>query len=171
LPHATAKDYDGIVVEKASEPFDIVRHPYWPYLDARADRSISFPGGLIKRVVEAFATQLRPDGIFVICDTAEFSLDSPDGAPLERGKSGVAAQYKVDDYCVAQLILEEEFGLHARLLDFRTLAKYYLPPDWQGKAANQDILDIVDSRSTTAVMVVGKRPWAEIAPGLEGKVD
>lgn len=132
LPDAEVSDYNCIAVETAMIPIDVLDMPYAQYLQKSVRSRINFPGGLIKRVINAYETQLKEDGICIIGDTANFGFDkdSPYGSgESDRRVSGVAARYKVEDYVFAKQILESEYGLTVDLISLSELLTKYLPDE------------------------------------------
>lgn len=127
----SASDYDGIVVETAMEPVDISNHPFARYIHESGRSSLNFPGGLIKRVINAFDSQLNQGGIFVIGDVGNFGFqDAKIGAGSDVATSGVAARYRMDDFILAKRVLEAEYGLEVSLIGLSELANKYLPGGW-----------------------------------------
>lgn len=147
LPNAAPHDYDGIYVEEAHEPVDIETHPFGKYILEHDTRSINFPGGLIKRVINAFEAQLTEGGIFVNGDV------NGHGCITTPQVSGVAGWYKMEDYTIAKRILEDVYGLEVELLGLDELAAQYLPADWQEHATDYD-QKLVNDNPTNCVMVI-----------------
>lgn len=156
LPDAAVSNYDCIAVETAMMPVDVSDMPYGQYIHKRGRSRINFPGGLIKRVINAYETQLQKNGICIIGDTANFGFDtnSPYGpGDSDRRVSGVAARYKVEDYVLAKQILESEHGLTVDLISLSELLAKYLP----GKHAQlmqPDIQQRYTHQAYNGIMVV-----------------
>ena len=81
------------------------------FLDGPANGRFAYPGGLVASVVEAFETQLRPDGAFIVGDLGSFNP-----APLNAAgailfaTSGAGAKYHPIDFFLArQLLMERGF--------------------------------------------------------------
>jgi hypothetical protein len=160
LSDAEAKDYDGIFVERAKEPIDLNNHPYREYIENRPGNSIMVPGGLIKRVVEAFDKQLNQNGVFVSADVGNFGFAPPGKTPSSPDAiSGVAARYHCDDYVLAKQILEGEYGFEVRLLSLEDLANENLPHLWQVYALGREI-DSITGTPSNGVMLVKRRQTA-----------
>jgi|GEM_PF-2178520 len=159
LPQATAKDYDGIVVETAMEPIDLTEHPYHEHIIASEQKTVLFPGGLIKRVVNAFQTQLHDKGIFISGDTGNFGFHDPKKyfiAGADACTSGVAARYRLDDYVLAKQILENVHGLDVALIGLGELAGKYLPDDWRQDCLPNEQRQI-DDLPTNGIMLVKRK--------------
>lgn len=166
LPHATAADYDGIVVEHILEPFDIRSHPYKTLLEKYPLRSFNVPGGLVQYVRDCFDFQLQQHGSFVSFDMGNFAFvdKSPPGEESGKppagtrilppqAKSGVAARYQPGEYVLAKEILEKEHGLHVRLLGLQEFVAQYLGADWRKKATAVERHQI-EHVSANGVMIV-----------------
>lgn len=157
LPSAQAYEYDGIVVETAMEPVDISQHPYGKYIVAHDQKRVNFPGGLIKRVANAFDAQLTDAGIFVSGDAGYFGFVDGQGIPdSDCAISGVAARYRMDDYQLAKTILEEAYGLEVTLLSLPELAERYLPDGWE-ISANEAERRQIEHNPNNGVMIVKRR--------------
>jgi hypothetical protein len=76
---------------------------------------VNVPGGMIKRIVEAFNNQLCHDGVFLI---GEVARNKP--AQVQEiepfSTSGRIAKFKIEDYLLMQNILEQEHGLYVKLM-------------------------------------------------------
>jgi hypothetical protein len=154
LANATVQDYEGIFIEEVQVPFDVAAHKYSKYIQALPPNEImNFPGGLIKRVAEAFDTQLAGHGVFVSADTANFG--SLNFYPEAARVTGLAARYKMEHYVMAKTILEKEHGLTVEFADFASLAETYLPKGWQADASDQDLAGVqTHADGTTMAMIV-----------------
>ncbi len=119
--------FAGVGVVETESPVEISSVPFGAEVEARYDVArnrhsvpyVNIPGGLISKVQEAFDTQLKPDGIFIIGDTA---VDDPRGfegfspetgdfsAPKVMGiePTGMVARYKTEDWGVAREVLENK---------------------------------------------------------------
>jgi hypothetical protein len=161
LPNATAADYDGIYMERAMEPIDLKSHKYGKYIEDHPGSTVIVPGGLINRVVNAFDTQLKEDGVFISADVGDFGLiegTSPQKrfVPESDMVSGIAARYRCDDYVLAKKILEGEYGLDVTLMSLEDLGGTYLPPGWKSKATGEE-RDGISKIRTNGVMIVKRR--------------
>lgn len=155
LAGGVPEDYDGIAVETVMEPIDIRAHPFGDFITKHGQADFNFPGGLIKRIVEAFESQLSPSGIFVSCDVGNFGKTASGYTP-ESFKSGVAARYKSEDYVIAKRILEEKFGLDVALYGLDELASQYLPLQWNEGATPLEQEQILKN-PTNGVLVARKK--------------
>jgi hypothetical protein len=111
LGDVTVFDLRFIFIEEVFEGVDIKNEPLGKLIDIFYKDSFSifvnFPGGLIKTVKSAFASQLNESGVFIIGDIArypEYNSSSFSSSLI----SGVAARYKIEDYSIAKYILEKE---------------------------------------------------------------
>jgi hypothetical protein len=157
LEGAVPSDFAGMYVERASEPIDISAHPYRRYIGLHDSKSFGFPGGLIKRVVNAFENQLTDEGVFISCDTGDFG-HMPERTLLSaRGISGVAARYHSDDFRIAKEILEQEHGFEVSLMTLDEVAGQYLPENWQDQATPDEIDEITNNASFNGLIVVRRR--------------
>lgn len=151
LPDAHPSDFDGIVVERILRKVDPWQHRYNFHLVGHDQQRFNFPGGLIKRVVNAFQSQLDQRGVFISCDSGYFGQELP--YCRDAGLSGIGARYHMDDYTIAKEVLEAEYGLRVRLLTLPELAERYLPSGWQAYAMPEEVEGLADNR-TNGVMVV-----------------
>jgi hypothetical protein len=165
LPDAEETDYDGVIVESTMRPFDINQHPYGRHIEALGRTATNIPGGLIKRVVNAFEAQLADNGVFVSGDVGNFGSMENEPSIMDDHISGVAARYRGDDYVLAKKILEEEFGLSVKLMSLDDLVNTYLPRGWQEQATGREI-DSIKNATNNGVMIVTriKRPTATRTP-------
>jgi hypothetical protein len=162
LENARVEDYKGIFVEHAVEQVDLSTHPFRSYLEQLANDSegenILFPGGFIRTVLDAFATQLHDDGIFIVADTTQSNMGRHPQLPSYE--SGIAAQFKVDDYRLAKEILEKEYGFEVEFLMLNEAADKYLERGWEREATEGEVLDIRGNwriRQQTCLMVIKKK--------------
>jgi hypothetical protein len=156
LIHAHPHDYDGIVVETAMEAIDISAHPFAEHIMKSGRTSLNFPGGMIKRVVNAVTTQVKDNGLFIIGDTGNFGFSDPFDSPAsDRAISGVAARYRSDDYLIAQEILEKDFGLSVSIMNLDELATRYLLGEWIASASKTEV-ERISKNSKTGIMVVSR---------------
>ncbi|HJQ09003.1 MAG TPA: hypothetical protein VJ836_05985 [Candidatus Saccharimonadales bacterium] len=153
LPNATPQDYDGIYVEEAYEKINLNEHPFGAYIKRRAARgAINFPGGLIKRTVEAFELQLHKSGVFISADTGDFGV--LDTIFMEAaGITGIGARYKGEDYVLAKEILEREYGFEVHFYTLAGLARDYLPERWTDRATPFEVAQL-QGDLTAGVMIV-----------------
>jgi hypothetical protein len=127
-----ARALEGIFVEEVMEETSRDQVPYADFLQARREGiSINVPGGLIKRICQAFERQLKPDGMFISMDVAD--IEPPDAAPLPANVSGLAARFKIEDYALARHILETE-GYQVEFVRLSDLAERILEPGWEHSA-------------------------------------
>lgn len=150
LPDASPTDLEGITLEKAHTPISLDNHPFARYIAESDNPTINFPGGLIKRVVNAFETQLNDTGTFINGDVAYFGNPKShiSGRPMT---SGVAARYKIEDYTIAKKILEREYGLNVALYSLGNFIKAHLSePDIPDNPETQRLFKSVSN----GVMVV-----------------
>jgi hypothetical protein len=156
LQNAAACDYDAIFTEIALEPVDLAAHPYGQYIARLRGKNVSqsFPGGLIKRVAEAFDNQLTPEGAFVAVDVADFGwAEIKFDVPLPSWcVSGAAGRYKIENYWLAKQILEEVHGLSVDLMSFAQLSMNYLTPEEEAAYSRSDISQLYDT-PTTGVLI------------------
>ncbi|HEX8762435.1 MAG TPA: hypothetical protein VF733_01625 [Candidatus Saccharimonadales bacterium] len=155
LANASVSDYEGIAVEELRQPFDLDAHPYAEYLAAVPERRFNFPGGLIRRVVEAFDRQLTEDGIFISADVGNFGHDPRRLHYPTFAVSGVAAHYHVSDFVVASKILQDKFGLDAQLCSLEEITDYALLSNWRHPDNRRDRDQIMQS-SGNGVMIVSR---------------
>lgn len=154
LPDATATDYEGIYVEEVMEEIDRSQVPYADILEeSREHVTINYPGGLIKRAVQAFDRQLNDDGIFMSIDIAD--IQQPTLTPSPADVSGVAERFKIENYHVAAKILEREHGLHVEFISLTQLVARYMPPGWEKFALPYELQAIQEG--SVDVMVVSRR--------------
>jgi hypothetical protein len=146
LSNATVADYDGIFVEEAIEEIDITSHPFGEYLQAhlagKKTGTITFPGGLIKTVIDAFDKQIDENGMMIIADVATNEVRS-------SYVSGIAARYKTDNYEIAKRILEDEYGFDVEISTLEAFTTRQLGPDWQKEAKDTEISGIKEDQETT----------------------
>lgn len=111
--------FQYIYIKKKKAIVDINNLPYGgiisKYYAKKSKVSLNFPGGLIKKVIEAFEKQISPDGAFIIGDMAVNSKkgftpkDSPNDKVIymtDYLTSGKVAKFKVEDYGLAAIILK-----------------------------------------------------------------
>lgn len=152
LSRATAEDYDGIVIETMLEPVDLSAHPYARYIESSGP-IINFPGGLIKRVVNAFETQLSAGGAFISGDTGNFTSTDCYLGESDKGVTGIAARYRPDDYQVAKRVLEEVFGLDVMIMSLQDLAEIFLQDEWQIYATEVECAEMLHNSSNGIMLV------------------
>jgi hypothetical protein len=165
LPNAKPHEYDGIFVEKAMEPYDISNHPFAQQIEEHGRETTQVPGGLVKRVVNAFESQLGENGVFMSCDVGDFGIKKDGFGVGDQGVSGVAARYRGDDYQLAKKILEEVYGLDVRLISLEDLVRGNLPAGWEGNATPTEIDEVTNTPSNGA-MIVKRRQQPSILKGL-----
>ena len=153
LANASPKDYDGIAIELAQQPIDLSTHPYGQYITEYGQDSINFPGGVIKRVVEAFEHQLTENGTFIIGDVGYFGNGNRDFMPSRPALSGIAARFREDDFVLAKTILEQRFGLKVSLQGLEEFVDSHLGHDWKD-AASAEELELVTHSPGNGVMIV-----------------
>ncbi len=115
------EDFQHISIKKKLAMVDINKVQYGKtiadYYSHKSEIAINFPGGLIKKVVEAFETQIATGGAFIIGDMAVNSREGFVKNGLPNGKSlfmdgymtsGKVAKFKVEDYGLAKIILESK---------------------------------------------------------------
>lgn len=153
LNNAAATDYDGIVVERAMERVDVSEHPFYKYITGSEQKIVNLPGGLIKRIVNAFDSQLKEDGIFITGDVADFGETMISKMDADQCISGIAARYKVEDYALAKQILEAEYGLEVSFIGLPELVDGYLPNDWRDNCPENDWKQIDNLPSNKIMMV------------------
>lgn len=148
LEGAIPADYEAIFVEDAVQEIDLASHPFASYIQRAGEEGyeVNFPGGLIQTVVEAFATQLSENGIFIIGDTAGYS-------PHSSRVSGVAERYKMEDYQLAKEILEQEYGFDVELHKLSEFVNKQFGEGWEASATDREIDGIVNSE-TTRILVI-----------------
>lgn len=113
------KDFQYICIEKGLDEVNIDVLQYGKviskYYAHKSKVSLNFPGGLIKKLSEAFENQISSGGVFIIGDMAVnnpagfIPKDSPNDKNIymkDYATSGKAAKFKVEDYGIAQIILE-----------------------------------------------------------------
>ncbi len=141
--------FDDVVVETIAVPVDLdkvqygefIKKAYGDYEDAR----VSMPGLLVERVKEAFEKQIKKNGYFMIGEVATYPLK--DGEKIELtiadyNTTGRVGKYKVEDFYIAEMILES-IGFEVEVHDIAKLANKY------GKKIDEDTAD-------TWLMVVKK---------------
>jgi len=162
LDRAKAKDYDGTIVETAMEPVDLTTHPYGRYITSNGGM-INFPGGLIARIVNAFETQLKHDGICISADTGNFRYADCYLTDTDRGVTGIGARYRADDYKVAKQVFEEVFGFEVTLMGLDELAEVYLVDTWYLHATEVECAQLLNNPSN-GVMIVKRRQTKQAPP-------
>lgn len=132
---------NGVFVEECNAIADLSKVPSGREIEKRFDKidhkrnhEINFPGGLIKRVVNAFDNQLKREGVFVIADVAV-----GDDLPYQEDvlTSGYVARYRSKDFVLAKQILEEKYDFKVDLYhesDF--LDKYNSV--WEGQFIDEE---------------------------------
>jgi len=136
LPGATATDYEGIFVEEAWLPIAATDIPYAGFLCGRStNRPTNVPGGMIKRIAQAFQGQLQPHGIFVSGDVIDVATTGEWGN-LASDVSGVAERFKVEDYLLAARVLEKNYGLRAEYRPIVALMDEYIS-EWEDNMTPQ----------------------------------
>ena len=91
----------------------------------------NIPGGMIKKVVQAFERQLAPDALFISLDSAvENNNVWRHGQKADRsyGYTGSVAVYKDEDYGFAKFVLEKA-GFSVRLMPVRKLTDTFVKPE------------------------------------------
>lgn len=124
LPYVSPTDYDGIAVELAQQPYTLDDHPYAEHISNYGEKIINFPGGLIRRVVDAFNHQLTENGVFINGDVGYFG-GARISMPSRPGFTGVAGRYKEEDFVIAKKILEQEHGFRVNLHDIKDFVATY----------------------------------------------
>jgi hypothetical protein len=136
------EDFQHISIKKKLIKVDIDLVQYGKvisdYYVRKSKVDVNFPGGLIKKVVEAFETQITPGGAFIIGDMAVNGREGFVTNGLPNGKSlfmddymtsGEVAKFKVEDYGLAKVILES-YGFDVELVtveDFIKNSGYEVP--------------------------------------------
>ena len=160
LANPEPTDYDALFIETALEPLDLSQHPYGKYIERLKGKVAShqFPGGLIKKVVEAFDNQLGEDGVFVSADTMDAGIGEWRGsdAGIPCHISGAAGRYKIENYWLAKQILEEVHGLHVELLRYPQLLTDYLSAD-QIVSYDQEHLDVLYNKCQGNGILIARR--------------
>jgi hypothetical protein len=146
-PMVPLADFDSVVIECIAQkiPVDALLFKdellavYGNYNEMR----INVPATLVKRVEEAFESQLKDSGIFMIGEVAVYVVE--DGKEIETtiadyNTTGKVGKYKVEDFWLAEYILKRK-GFVVEVWDLGKLAKRY------GKEVSEDTED-------TWVMVV-----------------
>jgi hypothetical protein len=152
LWRAAPADYEGIFVEEAWLPMATADVPYADFLyNYPAGRPTNVPGGMIKRIAEAFEKQLRPNGVFVVGDITDTASIGEWGS-LASDVSGVAERYKVEDYMLAARILEKNYGLQAQFRSLKDVVSDYVE-DWREVVMPQEIQTIARDVSTGLLVV------------------
>jgi hypothetical protein len=139
--------FDDVVVETVAVPVEVdkllfkkeILELYGTYEEAR----IVVPGTLVRRVKEAFETQLKQDGVFIIGEVATYPKKTDEKIEftiLDYHTTGKVAKYKVEDLYLAERILRD-WGFKVEVHDLASLAKSF------GKEISEDTED-------TWVMVV-----------------
>lgn len=142
--------FDDVIVETIAVPVDLdkvqyggfVKKAYGGYEEAR----VSMPGLLVQRVKEAFEKQIKKNGYFIIGEVATYPIKEGEKIELtiaDYNTTGRVAKYKVEDFYVAEMILES-MGFDAEVHDISKLAGKY------GKKIDEDTAD-------TWLMVVSKK--------------
>lgn len=158
LPNAKPHEYDGIFVETAMQPIDLSEHPYARYIEEHDQTTINVPGGLIKRVLNAFESQLKDDGVFVSCDVANFGFGDDQSPRVSSSVSGVAARYRGDDYVLAKKILEEEYGFEVRLASLEEVVSQNVPGNWRAVTNASERRSIEDGdKNDNGAMIIRRR--------------
>lgn len=135
-------DFQEIKIERKLEKVNLKNFEFGEhiseYYSHKNNVIVNFPGGLIKKVSEAFKTQIAPGGVFIIGDMAvnnrqgRIIKDSPNGDPVymkDFKTSGKVAKFKVEDYGLAKIILETK-GFNVELEsveDFIKNSGYEIP--------------------------------------------
>ncbi|HSW65733.1 MAG TPA: hypothetical protein VLI54_01175 [Bacillota bacterium] len=135
LPNAQPSDYMGVFIEEARQKVHLEDHPHGELIRKTELSAVNVPGGMVKRVAQAFDSQLSDDGIFIIGEAmmlGAIGLPKPFYTYICE-LTGVAARYKIEDYMVGRDILEQHYGLRVDLVTFDELAETYLPPGWQNQ--------------------------------------
>ncbi len=156
LRRGTPEDYMGIFVEELRQTVDIQAHPYGDIIARSSADIVNVPGGLIRRVVNAFEAQLGSDGVFVCGDVMMFGLKTLQGEECYMNVSeltGVVARYKVEDYAIARDVLQEQHGLRVEFVAFPELARRYLPEDWQAQVPAVERRDMRGLHGNTIMVV------------------
>jgi hypothetical protein len=142
--------FDSVVIETIAEKVDIHAVQYGEYIHklygSYAEARTSVPGAIITRVEEAFATQLKDDGIFVIGEVATYPVKSDEEVELtivDYNTTGKVGKYKVEDFYLAEAILKDK-GYVVEVLDMQKEAEKL------GKKIEEDCED-------TWLMVVRKK--------------
>ncbi len=128
LERARAQDYQGIFVEETRHKVDLSGHPYKDVIDQYPGKVVNVPGGAIKRIRNAFDTQLHDDGIFVIGEVMQVREEAQSN-PSQI--AGLAARFKVEDYRLLKQILEKYHGMRVDFVTFPELADRFLPDGWR----------------------------------------
>jgi hypothetical protein len=153
LNDAPLTDLKDLPIEVAWRLVDLETDPNTSYLTSREDGfcSINIPAGIVRRVEQAFQTQLQDDGIFIIGETASYHPRLSHSAGSGIGRSGLVARYKVDDLWYAQQALEEK-GFFVQVL-----AADEFIYRWAG--IGDGMYDINDTVLDQCVMIVSRRPF------------
>ncbi|MGK5094744.1 hypothetical protein WDW89_22390 [Deltaproteobacteria bacterium TL4] len=126
-------------IEEVVEAIDIESQPYGSFIAKRATDGnqyntveFCFPGGLIKRVNDAFENQLTAKGVFIIGEVATFTPVHPvskklyDPTRAVTMNTGPIGKYRKDDYIVAKEILEKQYHLKVDLFQLSEFVKNQL---------------------------------------------
>ena len=155
LVSAGLSDLHHLGLEVAWRKVDLSSDPNSKYLVARDKNSkgVNVPAGLVSRVEQAFQTQLREDGVFIIGEVASYHPTYSEAAESGIGQSGRVARFKIDDLWYAQLMLEEKgFHVHA------TSADSFIHR-WTG--VGDGLYDIDDPMIDQCVLIVSRKPLSE----------
>ncbi|MDQ3239690.1 MAG: hypothetical protein M3P33_04150 [bacterium] len=122
-------DFDDVAIETIAQKVDILNVPYGLYVNrlygSYAEARTNIPGGIIKRVQEAFDKQMKPGGIFVIGEVATYPIKQGEEIDLtivDYNTTGRVGKYKVEDFYLAEAILSD-LGFKVEVLDMQKEAK------------------------------------------------
>lgn len=160
LSGGTFDRFDALCIEEIVEPVDDMNAvPFGKYiLEAWKDSPsvlVNFPGTLIKRVVQSFEKQVKPDGVFIVGETCYFKKGQT--RSMEScSTSGKVAKYKAEDLVLAKEILEKEFHLWSELIPIDHCVERYMGEGWEAGASEEEIEDIRMS-PTNCLMIIKKK--------------
>lgn len=115
------KDFEKIAITKQLLPLNIMHFKYGKiiheYYKQKTFVNINFPGNLIEKIDEFFAKSINRNGLFITGDiavvektgktTKRYSTDTVFGMD-DYMTSGKVAKFKIEDYGLAKVILEEK---------------------------------------------------------------
>ncbi len=136
---------------------DISNEPYGEYISSEFEHhkavKVNFPGGMIKRIREAFNNQISENGIFINGEVAVFEDSERDHALSAYGTSGDIGKYKVEDYLLAKRILEEEANLKVEIYSLNDFVDTFLESDWREHNEALQIKNIENTKSNCIMKI------------------
>jgi hypothetical protein len=142
------EDFNYVVIEEVQEAYDIEGNEYSELIRAKYEsvlgfNSFNFPGGVLNKIKE-LVSMLKPGGIILLGEVA-INNEGQKDSMRSSNRTGSTARYKVDDYHLLALILNQ-IGYRAEIISFKKLAEKYIYNNWEHDFSRQDVNHLHDNK-------------------------